>query len=248
MLKTDEVETIETIETAHLSTSPTLYWANGSIPSWQVMFLLYEKEAEFISKRLKVMSRPKETKSPAFLKINPRGQTPTWVEPHGRVIIESMALLFYLNDRYPHTNLLPKTDQETYGRILQYCFEVESLRKAYRPLEQLFLGVDQLTPTQKEAIIKAPQAIYQELYIWERYASIHTFIASDELSLADCVIYPILSYQMRRGLSLEGAPHLKRYIEMISQREAAKRAYPQGWNRNKSKSLFKQAEQLALSL
>ena len=109
-------------------TLPTLYWANGSIPSWQVLFLLYEREIDFHPHRLRLMSR-RETKTQAFLDLNPRGETPTWVEPDGRVLYESKALLFYLNLRDSGPDLTQRHDPLQYGLILQRIFELEALRR-----------------------------------------------------------------------------------------------------------------------
>ena len=61
----------------------TLYRVNGSISSWRVELALHEKGLSFEARRLRVMSTPKETRSPAFLAINPRGKAPTLVEPGG---------------------------------------------------------------------------------------------------------------------------------------------------------------------
>ncbi len=69
---------------------------------------LYEKDINFKARRLKAMSKPKETKSAEFLAINPRGLTPTLVDTDGSIIAESLAILHYLEDYYPNTlPLLP---------------------------------------------------------------------------------------------------------------------------------------------
>jgi glutathione S-transferase len=46
-------------------------------------------------------------KTPDFLALNPRGLVPTFVAD-GVVIYESLAILHYLEDRYPAVPLMPK--------------------------------------------------------------------------------------------------------------------------------------------
>ncbi len=70
-----------------------LFWVNGSIPSWRAVLTLYEKALPFEAQRLRVMADPKETKSDAYLAINPRGKTPTLLEPSGVTVDESLAIL-----------------------------------------------------------------------------------------------------------------------------------------------------------
>jgi glutathione S-transferase len=224
-------------------TLPILYWANGSIPSWQVLCLLHERGVRFEGRRLRVMSTPKETRTPEFLAINPRGQAPTWVEPDGRVVAESMALLLYLDRTQPGPSLLP-TDPAQLGRALQLCFEVAELRAAYRPLEQLFLGADTLDAARREAARQAPARVAAELAHWERHLGDAPFIAGHALTLADCVVYPVLAYQQRRGLMLDDLPGLAGYTARMAARPAIQAARPHGWGEKPAKDLFALAAKL----
>jgi hypothetical protein len=82
------------------TTLPTLYWVNGSIPSWRVMLAL-------AAKRLRVMSKPKETRSAEFAQISSRCKTPMFVDSDGTVVIESLAILQYLEQYYLTPSLAP---------------------------------------------------------------------------------------------------------------------------------------------
>ena len=223
---------------------PTLYWANGSIPSWQILFLLYEREIEFHPHRLRLMSR-RETKTSAFLTLNPRGETPTWVEPDGRVLYESKALLFYLNLRDPGPDLTQRHDLLQYGLILQRIFELEALRRAYRPLEQLFKQ-ETASETLLSQAYHAPAKVREELDFWESTVLTGSHIVGETFTLADCCFYPTLAYQMHRGLTLEGFPKIAAYMRRMSQRSAAQRAHPLGWEKPAKINLFRRAAALSL--
>lgn len=67
------------------------------------MIALAWRKIPYVSKRLKVMTEPKKTRSPEFALINPRCKTPTFVDSDGTIIIESMAILQYLERFFPDT-------------------------------------------------------------------------------------------------------------------------------------------------
>ncbi|MEZ4380675.1 MAG: glutathione S-transferase family protein [Nannocystaceae bacterium] len=225
----------------------TLYWVNGSIPSWRVMLALHEKGLEFAAIRLKVMSTPKETRAPEYLALNPRGVAPTLVEADGLVVVESLAILAYLERCYPAPPLLPAPeDRPACARALARAQASECLRAAYRPLEALFRPPSELSPEALAAAIAAPAAVDRELALWEDAAAEAPFIAGPTLTLADCAFYPALAYQRRRGLALAGRfPALAAYEARMASRPAAARAHPEGWSRPPGRDLFALAASLA---
>jgi glutathione S-transferase len=124
-------------------------------------------------------------------------------------------------------------------------FDVHALRAAYRPLEQLFRGVDALTPPERARAASAPGKVHEELIVWEHKLQDHDFIAGDALTLADCVVYPVLAYMVRRGLKLEQHPGLASYVARMSARPASRDAHPEGWTRPAGKmDLFARASEL----
>lgn len=57
-------------------TGRALYLVNGSISSIRVLIALHEQGLAFLARRLRVMREPRDTRTPAFLALNPRGQAP----------------------------------------------------------------------------------------------------------------------------------------------------------------------------
>tara|TARA_B100000609_G_scaffold199431_1_gene202936 strand:- start:8188 stop:10377 length:2190 start_codon:yes stop_codon:yes gene_type:complete len=221
----------------------TLYWVNGSIPSWRVMIALGEKDLPFEGHRLRVMSQPKETKSPEFLAINPRGTTPVLIEPDALVLTESLGILMYLETYYPEHPLLPNKDEKVVmAKVLARMHETDTLRKVYSPIERLFLYPhnEALPQPEKETIVSAYEAVLRELQCWERYAAEAEYIAGERFSLADCAFFPALAYQVRRGLPLERLfPALFAYHNRMLERPSVRAAQPVGWEPGKvGKNLF----------
>ena len=221
---------------------PVLYWVNGSIPSWRVMIALAWKEVPYISKRLRVMTDPKETRSPEFALINPRCKTPTFIDSDGTTVIESMAILQYLERFYtgpPENGTLSKSKwmQQMVG-----FHESENLHRAYEPIELLY-DVDH--EKHCESILQAYRDVFEELEHWERHLTNDGLLtAQGAFRLADVAFYPILAYMVHRGLNLAPKyPALRDYYERCAMLQAALEARPDHWEKP-GKSLFLKCENL----
>ncbi|OJD16616.1 hypothetical protein ACJ73_08871, partial [Blastomyces percursus] len=142
---------------------PTLYYVNGSIPSWRVQIALHHKQLRTNAVRMYVMRTPKPTRSPAFLAINPRGKTPVFVDtdPARTRTYESLAILLYLEEYYPGTApaksagcnysnaspspsppaaplLPPRNLRQKRAQVLCLMQESENLHSAYDALEDAY--------------------------------------------------------------------------------------------------------------
>src|SRR5689334_1889011 len=85
--------------------SLTFYFGSGSPYAWKVWLALEHKGIPFEAKRLSFDSD--DTKTPAFLAINPRGRVPAILDD-GFALWESSAIIEYLEERFPQNPLLPK--------------------------------------------------------------------------------------------------------------------------------------------
>jgi glutathione S-transferase len=87
----------------------TFYFGSGSPYAWKVWLALEHKGIPYEAKRLTF--DPDQTKTPEFLKINPRGRVPAIVDGDF-ALSESNAIAEYLDERYPEKPLLPKDAKE----------------------------------------------------------------------------------------------------------------------------------------
>lgn len=217
-----------------------LYWVSGSIPSWRVMLALSLKQIPYTAKRLHVMTTPKETRAEEFKAINPRGKTPTLIDVDGTVIIESMAILQYLEVYYPTIPLTPPQERKAVHTLtLQRFHETENIHNVFEEIELLFIKDWASTLGYKQRIYDAYTNTIHELRFWEGYLGKTRFVASNEMGLADCAFYPNVAYLCHRGLDLEqeGMVNLKRYMEEIGGMQCAKDALPARWE-TRGKNLF----------
>lgn len=207
----------------------TLYYVNGSIPGWRVLFALYHKQLVFTGRRLRIMGEHHETRSPEFLAINPRGVTPVLIDD-GVVVNESYAILQYLEARYADKSLVPTRDPHALARVLTRAYEAETFAAAYEPLEVLFnFKPQELERSHKMAVAEAVKALAREVAWWEARATEAAYIAGETFTLADVAFYPTLAYMIRRGLVLTSAPNLEAYWRRIETMSAAVSARPEGW-------------------
>ena len=88
----------------------TLYHGETSTCSKRVRITLAEKGVEWESRHLNLAKR--ENLDPEYLKLNPNGVVPTLVHD-GRVLIESVFIIQYLDEVFPEPPLAPA---DAYGR------------------------------------------------------------------------------------------------------------------------------------
>jgi maleylacetoacetate isomerase len=80
------------------------YW--GSMATYRVRVALVLKNIPV--QEIPINLSTEEQLTPAFLAINPAGAVPALIEPGQAPITQSIAILEYLDERYPEPPLLPK--------------------------------------------------------------------------------------------------------------------------------------------
>lgn len=107
----------------------TLHLSPGS-SSMAVHIALHEVGAPFEVKTWSLAR--KETRSPAYLAINPAGKVPALIVD-GTLLTEVAGCLFYLARRYPDAGLLPASDPVTEGQAVSWMSFLASTVHPARP-------------------------------------------------------------------------------------------------------------------
>jgi glutathione S-transferase len=214
-----------------------LYWGSGSPFAWRVMLALEVKGLKYESKLLEFSKR--EHKTPAYLRLNPRGKVPT-LKDGDFVLYESLAIMSYLDRKYPEPPLFGKTPEET-GLIWRALAECESyvVIASNKVVQPIFFGqgLDKV-----EEIQQAAQSLRQEFkMIDERLAGSH-WLVGDKISAADIGTFPLVQL-ISRAASKEAAqpldlgflplaqkfPNIARWVQRIEALPNYQRTYPPHW-------------------
>jgi glutathione S-transferase len=111
------------------------YHGHGSPFSWRVWLALEHKAVPY---NLKVLSfQDNDTTKPGFVALNPRHTVPTIVD-EGYSLWESMAILEYLDERFPAGAKLYPGDAKARARVRRLIREAEEYRRASIITGELF--------------------------------------------------------------------------------------------------------------
>jgi glutathione S-transferase len=215
----------------------TLYWGSGSPFSWRVLLALEHKQLSYESQLLHFDKQ--EHQSPHMLKLNPRGRVPV-LKDGDYVIFESVAILYYLDVKYPQRPIFGLTAEEA-GVIMRVICEFQAYAE---PAVQKIVSAifsDQITDD-IDALTDAMHVVGREARTIEGRLSKEQWIVGANYSAIDMVIFPwlqLLRRALNRGSAAElGArflpmeqnyPALARWIDRIEALPGYDRTYPPHW-------------------
>ncbi|WP_439862187.1 glutathione S-transferase family protein [Pseudomonas sp. MBLB4136] len=161
----------------------------------------------------------REQKAPEFLKINPNGRIPAIVDRGNDdfAVFESGAILVYLAER--SGQLLP---QEAKGRsiVLQWLmFQMGGIGPMQGQANVFF----RYFPEKLQGAIDRYQHETRRLYeVLDGRLGEVEFLAGD-YSIADIASFPWVRSHEWSGVSVEGLPHLQRWLTALENRPAVQR-------------------------
>ncbi len=213
--------------------SMTFFYGSGSPFSWYVWFVLEHKRLPYELKLLSLQNG--DLKTPAYLAVHPRGKVPALID-HGQAFRESVAIVEYLEDRYPEVPVFP-ADPEARATVRQRILEAYSY--LYPPLRRLMektlmRGQGRASSADQAVIDQAINDLRQELDYFEQAIS-GDFLCGT-LTAADFALYPLLA-QVNRirekrpqfGVTLAMGQKTTDLIQRIEQLPYFDTAYPPHW-------------------
>lgn len=212
-----------------------LYWGSGSSPCWKAMITLEEKGLSGYGQKL-ISFSAKEHKSDEIMKLNPRGQVPTF--SHGDVVLnESNGICHYLESQFKNqgTRLIP--DEPTkQANILQRMYETENIYdKAVRKI--MYYVWQNKDKIDENSLNERRKDLANEMKIWENFLTT-PFIVGDQFTMADIFFFPYLATLVRGSFSLEERPNLRRYYEELSKRPSIVASWPPHFKETPPTQLF----------
>ncbi len=214
-----------------------VYWGSGSPYAWRVLLALEHKGLSY-SGHLLEFSR-QEHKSPHMLHMNPRGRVPV-LRDGEYVSFESLAILYYLDRKYPEPPIFGTSPEEA-GTIMRVICEYQAYIEPHLSsiTRAVFAGNADL---RAEDITRAMHAVASEARTIEGRLSKSDWVVGERYSAVDMVIFPgiqLLKRALERPCAAELAsrfmpvevnyPSLGRWLARIEALPGYQRTYPPHW-------------------
>ena len=191
----------------------------------RVWIALLEKRITFES--IIVSLKDKEQFQPEFLQLNPFHHVPVIVDDGFRVI-ESLAILDYLEIKYPEISLLP-SDRETLAKVrmvqMVTCSELSS------QILPLILNTEDAIK-----IAKAKRKIKRVLGFFSELLGDNNYFGGKQLTVGDIVAGNAVVLIDRLGFDLKDFPNINAWNQRLQSREAWQKSQPdreqlEGWTK-----------------
>ena len=179
-----------------------LYWGSGSPYSWRVLLALEHKGLSYNSHLLQLAMQ--EHKAPHMLALNPRGRVPV-LKDGDYVVFESLAVLYYLERKYPAKPLFGDSPEEG-AVIMRVCCEFQAYIEPYVMRIARALLFRQGDPYSDEST-HAMHMVAGEARTIEGRLSKGPWIVGEKPGAADYMIYPGIK-MLLRALALPEAREL----------------------------------------
>lgn len=201
------------------------FWRSSA--SWRVRIGLHLKGLEFDLQPIDILTDGGEHNKAPFAALNPLRQVPMLeVTEGGRTVrlTQSIAILEYLDERYPDPPLLPRD---------------ALLRAQTRRLAEIVnAGIQPLQNTSVQAWVR--NELHADEKAWTKYwvekgllaleaavaESAGRFAVGDSVTIADVCIVPQVGFAKRFSLDLSGCPTLVRIDAACAELPAFQKAQP----------------------
>ena len=190
-----------------------LYHEPISPNSRRVWITLLEKELEFELVEVKLDGAQFQ---PEFLALNPFHHIPILVDD-GFNVVESLAILDYLEKKYPKPAMLPTDAKDLAIARMVQLVTVNELVPTTVPLFPVMLGLPVANP---EKIEQAKQKASTVLKFFENLLDERPYFGSQSLTLAEVVAGTIVPWLPRGGVSLSDYPKLSAWCDRLIARPA----------------------------
>jgi len=183
----------------------TLYSGALDAYSHQIRIILAEKGVA-----VDVLNVDENHPSEELLELNPYNTLPTLVD-RDLVLYRSAIIMEYLDERFPHPPLLPVYPvARAKSRLMMYRIENDWY--------QLF---NEIQTGDKQAVESARTELKEGITALAPVFSDNTYFLSDEFSLVDCCIAPLLWRFPSLGIKLPAsAKSIAKYAERVFGRES----------------------------
>ncbi|WP_196141108.1 stringent starvation protein SspA [Aliikangiella sp. G2MR2-5] len=185
----------------------TLYTGSDDVYSHQVRIVLAEKGVNFEAIEVVGNQQPPED----LIDLNPYNTVPTLVDRE-LVLFESPIIMEYLDERFPHPPLMPVYPvARARSRLMMHRIE----KDWYSLMNTILNGKE------KEAE-KSRKELTESLLTLAPVFSETPYFLSEEFSLIDCCLAPLMWRLPAMGIKLtgRGAKEVSNYMQLLFERDS----------------------------
>jgi glutathione S-transferase len=152
---------------------------------------------------------------PEFTAINPLQRVPVVID-NGFRLVESLAILDYLEAKYPSPSLMPK-DLQAYAIVrMVEMVALNELQPPTIPLSKPLVGLE----VESQKLEAAKQQIITVLQFYESLLGDSPYFAGEQFTLAEVVAGTLIPAMPMFGISFEAYPKLSAWLERLQARES----------------------------
>ncbi|OLF55955.1 maleylacetoacetate isomerase [Pseudomonas chlororaphis] len=163
-------------------------------------------------------------RQPDYLAVNPQGRVPALRTDDGEVLIQSLAIIEYLEERYPQVPLLSRelaTRAHERAVALLVCSDIHPLHNSSTQNLLRQWGYDEA-----RVLEWIGHWISNGLAAIEQLIGERGYCFGDEPGLADACLIPQLYAAERFKVALEGYPRIRRVAALAAEHPAFRQAHP----------------------
>ncbi|EDX72143.1 Glutathione S-transferase, N-terminal domain protein [Coleofasciculus chthonoplastes PCC 7420] len=188
------------------------YYNQISVNARRVWVTLLEKQIPF---EPILVNLDGDHLSDDFTAINPLQRIPVVID-NGFRIVESLAILDYLEAKYPTPSLMPNEINAIATVRMVEMIAINELQPLMIPLTKQLVGLE----VKPDKIDNARQRITTIIKFYENLLAGQSYFVNNQITLADIVAGTLVPSLPQFALSLDNYPSLKTWSQQLEQRES----------------------------
>ena len=188
---------------------PTVYGFSPSGNCHKVRLLLEQLGREY--RWVETDSARGETRTPAFLALNPNGRVPLLQLDDGRTLAESNAILCWLAEG---TDYLPQDAWER-AQALAWMFFEQYSHEPYIAVARFICGWSPLDSPRRADLPRLRERGHQALAVMERHLASHPWFTGARYGVADIALFAYTDVSHHGGIELAPYPALRDWLARV---------------------------------
>ena len=161
-----------------------------------------------------------DQKKPEFLAINPNGRIPAIIDRDNDdfAVFESGAILLYLAEKTG--KFLPADPKKRSQTIQWLMFQMGGVGPMMGQANVFYRYFPEKIPAAIERYQKEGRRLFEVI---ESQLAHNRYLAGDEYTIADMATWPWVKIYDWSGISIDGLPHLQRWLNELAERPACQK-------------------------